>query len=222
MTLADLIARFRVEANDKAQPYFAADVDVTAWLNDAVSEACVRGRLIHESTDADITNIAVVANQSVCQLHPSVYEIDYIGFLATGDDCATPLYLISREDLDALNPDWRTDEGTPAYAVQSDRSIRLVPKAPTSGTVVLECFRLPKTKMASVTDIPEIHVEHHRHLIQWAMHKAYSVPDSEFFDKDRAAIALKNFTEYFGLRPDADLRRTARCDVPHRVEAFWV
>ena len=221
MTLQELIAQFRVEANDKASPYFSSDPAVTGWLNDAVHEACIRARLIHESTDAAIVNIAVSANQSVCQLHPTVYEIDYIAWLPTGEDFATRLYQISREDLDAINPDWRSDEGAPTYVIQSDKSIRLVPKAPTGGMVVLECYRLPSILMSVNTDQPEINAAHHAHLIQWVLYKAYSVPDSEFFDKDRAAIALKNFTEYFGLRPDADLRRITRQDVQHHVEAFW-
>ena len=42
------------------------------------------------------------------------------------------------------------------------------------------------------------------------------------FDKERAAISLKAFNDYFGLRPDSDLRRKTREDVVHHVEAFFV
>ncbi|WP_442757332.1 phage adaptor protein, partial [Pseudomonas aeruginosa] len=49
MTLADLIRRVRTDANDMVEPYFWSDQDVADWLNDAVREAAVRGRLIHES-----------------------------------------------------------------------------------------------------------------------------------------------------------------------------
>ena len=222
MTLEELIAQYRQEANDKALPYFFDDQSIIGLLNNAVNEACVRARLIHESVDPDIVDMAVAANQTVCQLHDSVYEIDYIAFTETGSDKVVPLYLISREDLDALDADWRSKEGQPVYAIQSDRSIRLSPKPLVAGTLSIECFRLPKTPMVVGPDAPEIHAEHHRQLVQWVLHKVFSVPDAEFFDKDRAAIALRAFSDYFGLRPDADLRRKTREDVPHHVEAFFV
>ena len=69
-------------------------------------------------------------------------------------------------------------------------------------------------------DVPEINQIHHVHLIQWALHKAYSVPDSEFFDPNRSALAEQEFTDYFGPRPDSDVRRITREDVPHVVQPF--
>ncbi len=56
MNLKALIARFRVLANDKAEPYFWSDEEVSGWLNDAVHEACLRGRLLH-SDDAFVTDV---------------------------------------------------------------------------------------------------------------------------------------------------------------------
>jgi len=222
MTLQDLIGLYRAESNDKAPPYFFDDLAITSWLNAAQKEAVLRGRLIHESSNAAVTNIAVTANQTVCPLHPTLYEIDYIAFLETGSDTPTPLYLISREDLDAVDCDWRSLTGTPEYAIQSDQSLRLCPKPEVGGTLLLEGFRFPLVDMAIPTDIPEINTAHHSHLVDWALHKAYSVPDTEFFDKDRASISLKAFSDYFGLRPDSDLRRKTREDVVHHVEAFFV
>ncbi|RPP87255.1 hypothetical protein IPC1125_34030, partial [Pseudomonas aeruginosa] len=59
------------------------------------------------------------------------------------------------------------------------------------------------------------------HLVQWALHRGFSIPDMESFDPNRAALAEAAFTAYFGERPDSDLRRITREDVPHHVEAFW-
>lgn len=61
MTLADLIRRVRTDANDMVEPYFWSDQDVADWLNDAVREAAVRGRLIHESQADAVCRIEVVA-----------------------------------------------------------------------------------------------------------------------------------------------------------------
>ena len=221
MTLQQLIARFRTEANDQTVPYFCSDTDVTDWLNDAVNEACIRARLIHESEDTDITLIAVGDTTAVYELHPSLYEIDHISFKITGETSRLPIRLISTCELDATVTDWRDLEGTPGYAIQSDRTVRLVPKPNVTGTLQMEGFRVPKAPMEGDDDEPEIHPEHHRHLVQWALHKGFSIPDAEFFDKDRAAIADAKFTQYFGMRPDSDLRRKTREDVPQHVQAFW-
>ena len=221
MTLAQLIARFRTEANDQAVPYFCSDADVTAWLNDAVNEACIRARLIHESSNETVTKITVVAGTAVYALHASLYELDHIRFVDE-DDNSNAVRLVSTEWLDGnVMSEWRAWAGTPQYAVQTDKHIRLVPKPDIAGSVMMEGYRLPITAMSQGTDTPEIHAEHHRHLVHWALHQGFSIPDSEFFDKDRSAKAEAAFTQYFGLRPDADLRRITREDVPQHVEAFW-
>ena len=83
--------------------------------------------------------------------------------------------------------------------------------------------RLPEGAVVDAdTAAPEISELHHEHLVNWALHKAFSIPDAEGFDPQRAQDAERDFTEYFGIRPDSDLRRITREDVPHTVEAFWV
>ena len=64
------------------------------------------------------------------------------------------------------------------------------------------------------------HKAHHEHLIDWALHRAFSVPDAEAFDPQRAALAEQAFTEYFGPLPDSDLRRITRHDVVHHNTVY--
>ena len=61
MTLEELIAQYRQEANDKGVAVFFDDQSIIGLLNNAVNEACVRARLIHESVDPDIVDMAVAA-----------------------------------------------------------------------------------------------------------------------------------------------------------------
>ena len=110
--------------------------------------------------------------------------------------------------------------GTPQFAVQDDTSIRLIPTPDVDGVLRLEGYCVPMVDMVLPTDAPKIHRAHHVYLIQWALHKAFSVPDTEFFDAERSAIALEDFENYFGLRPDSDLRRITREDKPHVAESF--
>lgn len=224
MILSELIRKFRVLAFDKEQPYLFSDEDITDWLNDGVKEAAIRGRLIHDSTTTGVCTIATTPNVSIYALHESLYEIDAIHWLsADNPHQANGLQLVSQEDMADIWHDWRTrDHDTPEYAIQHDTNIRLVPAPRETGVIVLEGYRTPIAPMVLGTDRPEINIIHHEYLIQWALHKGFSVPDAETFDLNRAALAEQEFTSYFGERPDADLRRITRHDVPHTVKPFWV
>lgn len=229
MTLSDLIRRFRVLADDKVQPYFWSDEDITDWLNDAEAQAAIRGRLLPEDANPAVCEIAVTAGRHTYKLHNAVYELVRTGFrpaAAGGRKCK--LSLKSREWLDANYPNWREADdwhhmdGGQRYLVQNDTTVRIVPTPAEDGTLTIEAYRLPLKKLTADNDTasPEIHQAHHEHLLLWALHKAFSVPDSETFDPQRAANAEHGFTAYFGSLPDSDLRRTTREDVPHRNEAI--
>ena len=224
MKLADLISLVRQQGHDVDIPYFWSDADITGWLNEAVTEAAIRGRLLHEDADPEICHIDVTAGQARYVLHPLVYEITYIAFQADGHARTHPLVLKSTEAMDDIDAGWRDrPQGMPKYAGQSDTRIRLVPTPRYDGVVRIEAYRLPATPLdvEHLDDEPEIHAAHHVHLVQWALHRGFRIPDMESFDPDRAAASEEEFTRYFGARPDADMRRITREDVPHHVEAFW-
>lgn len=224
MILSELIRKFRVAAFDMEQPYLFADEDITDWLNDGVKEAAIRGRLIHDSTTTGVCTISTQPNVSVYALHESLYEIDSIYWLSADDPySANPLSLISQEEMGDIWHDWRTREPhSPKYAIQRDTNIRIVPAPNVAGVIALEGYRIPLVPMTLDTDRPEINIIHHEYLIQWALHKGFGIPDSEVFDMNRSALAEQEFTDYFGMRPDSDLRRITREDAPHVVKPFWV
>lgn len=221
MQLNDLISRFRTLANDKVEPYFIDDASVIDWLNDAVSEACIRGRLLHESQNNDVCKIGVLTGSSRYQLHESLYELSRVWFEPNDGSCGTYLALMSPESLDrTYYENWKAMSGFPRFIIQDDTSVRLVPVPDVDGELHLEGYRVPLSPMENDTDIPEINQIHHVQLIQWVLHQAFKVPDAEFFDPNRAAIAEQEFTDYFGIRPDSDLRRITREDIPHNVIPF--
>ena len=220
MNLAGLIEAYRVAASDRVAPYFVEDADLTAFFNEAVRHACIRARLIHESADPDICAIPVVSGQAAFPLHPSVYELDHLAFLADGETRFAPVRLVSQEWLSANLDDWRDMSGAPEYAIQSDTALRLIPRPDRDGALRLEGYRTPKAEMAASDDTPEINALHHAHLVHWVLFRAFSIPDSELLDLEKAARAEQDFTRYFGPMPDADLRRITREDVPQAVVAF--
>lgn len=214
MTLEDLIRRFRVAASDAVQPYLFADEDVTDWLNDAQEQACVRGRLLREDSDTELTRISLTVGTTTYQLHEQVYEIIALNLIQAAGGDPVPLSIKSREWLDTNMPRWRYADWPAKHVIQDETSIRVVGTFLAGDRIDIECYRLPQ-QVANDTDEPEIHRSHHVHLIDWALHRAFSIPDAEVFDASRAEKAEKAFTAYFGPPPDSDMRRSTRADVEH-------
>lgn len=222
MRLNELISRYRTLANDKVEPYFVDDASVIDWLNDAVNEACIRGRLLYESQNSGVCNIAVTAGTSHYPLHESLYELSRVWFAPDDGSYGSCLSLMSAESLDQRYKcdNWKKMQGVPQFVLQDDTTIRLVPIPILDGELQLEGYRVPLAPMEDDDDMPEINPIHHVHLVQWVLYRAFSVPDAEFFDQSRAELAKQEFTDYFGERPDSDLRRITREDTPHVVVPF--
>lgn len=225
MTLKDLIRRFRVLAKDQYEPYFWQDEEITDWLNDAQEQACVRGRLLLEDADPALCVIDLVPGQHTYPLDKRVYELVDVR-LKTGSNTVVEPKIVSRGWLDTNVRDWREPDTwrnhCARYLIQNETSVRIVPTPQEAGTLSIEAYRLPMASMQDDADEPEIHQASHEHLIQWALHRAYSVSDAEVFDAQRSALAEMNFTAYFGLLPDSDMRRITREDTPqvnqvHRI-----
>ncbi|MBL8355645.1 MAG: hypothetical protein JNM01_12520 [Delftia acidovorans] len=216
MTLQDLIRLFRSDSQDAVEPYFWDDPQVVGWLNEAQAEAAVRGRLLLDDSTPAVCEIAVTADVAGYQLHPRVYEIAYLRFVAASTGEGRELSVVSREYLDRRDPYWRDRcTGEPRFAIQSETSIRLVPAPREAGTLRLEAYRLPLKQLANCHDKPEIHEAHHAYLAHWALYRAFGQPDADGFDPGKSQQSYSVFESYFGMRPDSDLRRATRHDQPH-------
>lgn len=222
MTLEQLIARFRIAADDLVTPYLWEPEWLAMWFSEAQDEAALRKRLLLDDYTPAVTQIAVTADVGSYTLHPKVYEIVRMDFTPTGSDRSTRLYLTTRENLDRDDCDWRSrPAGDVRWAMQTDTRLRLGPVPSSDGVLHLEAYRLPLKQLVNDNDKPEIHEAHHIHLVQWVLYRAFSKPDADANDPGRAAVALAEFERYFGLRPDADLRRSTRHDQPHANVGFY-
>ena len=222
MNLEQLTAQFRIDADDLAVPHLWDGEWVAAWLTEAHAEAAIRGRLLLEAADPAICEIAVQASVATYPLHKSLYELEHLRFKATGSTNSDRVHLKTREELDRIRPGWRDrSDSRPCYAIQDDTRITLVDRPSVDGTLFVEGYRVPLKPLANDTDKPEINEAHHRHLVHWALHRAFSKPDADAHDPKRAAEAEGKFTAYFGPRPDADLRRSTRHDEQQTNKVFW-
>ncbi|TLP68232.1 hypothetical protein FEA48_30735 [Pseudomonas nitroreducens] len=221
MNLGELERDFRVETGDLVPDYLFESEWVARWLAEAQDEAAIRRRLLHESENTDVCRTTVEQGRATYPLHPSLFEITSLRIRRSAGDRSRPLQIVSTEWLDSWREDWRDCEGCVEFAVQDDTTLRLVPRPAESGELLLEGYRLPlKDLTTGIGAVPEIHLAHHRRLVQWAVFRAYGLPDVETQDLARAAQAEREFTSYFGPRPDADLRRETRKDEPQHVTAW--
>lgn len=232
MTLEQLIRRFRVLAMDRTTAVGGgggdllwSDADVAEWLSEAQDQAAVRARLLLEDANPAVCEIAVEAGQHTYPLHAKLYELVRLDFFPAGSARSLPVKVVTREWLDGRYPDWRERDhffGGVLFAVQGDTRLRLAPSPAGDGLLRIEGYRLPLVPLtvADPTAAPEIHEAHHLHLVQWALHRAFSVPDAEGFDPRRAEAAQEAFTDYFGPMPDADLRRSTRADTDHVNQVY--
>lgn len=208
MTIEDLLATFRVLADDQAAPYLWDDAVIAGWLTEAETEACLRaGLLVDEETD-DVAIMAVEADEGWITLSPLVLDVTRATLAATD----APLTQEDPAILDRLNPGWETATGTPdGYYLDGSR-LRLVPIPMADDTLRLRIRRLPLVPL-TVDDLdaePEIAPEHHRGLLDWALFRAYSHRDPDRVEPALAERCLQDFEARFGLRPSAYARRQQR------------
>lgn len=206
MTLANLIAAFRVTAYDQIEPYIWSDADIAGHLADAENEACIRARLIADETTADVA-VVPIGTAAWIDLSPTLIDVTRARLASNPD---TPLAQCPPDALDALDPGWETNTGTPTrYYVLGGR-LRLIPQpVAASDTLYLRVYRIPLSPL-SESDLdaePEIPEPHHVRLLDWALHRAYMKRDEEVFDSNRSALHRQLFEENFGPRPSASAIR---------------
>lgn len=212
--------RVRLLAKDTALPYLWQDEDIDDWLNEAQQEAAIRARLLRATPASHpaLCEFSLTAGETAIALPEQLYEISYQEWVIGAE--RRPLKLVSREWMDTTLPGWRAmPAAEPDYLVQDRQALEVVPPPIAAGAVLIEGYRLPEP-MGADDEEPGIPLAHHIHLVQWALHIGYSLPDAETFDPGKSQAAEAEFTRYFGARPDADLRADTRNDETHRIVAW--
>lgn len=174
-----------------------------AYANEAENEACLRSRLLLDSSTAAVCRIDIVSGTAVYDYDPRVIFI--LRARIAGDKW--PLTKASRVLLDERQPAWEDETGDIKHLVMGMYSGRLMlyRKPVSSGVLNLTVIRYPLNPMANTSDSPEINAYHHPALVLWMKHRVYNNQDSELFDKNRADIHQAMFAQKFGARTTAPL-----------------
>jgi hypothetical protein len=129
-----------------------------------------------------------------------------------------------------VDRDWSTLIGTPKYFIDpQEKYLTLVRIPQMDAPIHLSIYRRPLVPMSIAmydtdddgmlvdptvldNDIqqPEIALQHHVKLITWMEYLCYSRRDSDAQDDKKAQEKSDLFDSYFGIRPDANVRRMQR------------
>jgi hypothetical protein len=201
MTFTEIEQLVRREIDDEV----GADADkyvrqwqILSYLNDAEREACIRGRLLTDSTTADICRINLTAGVATYLFDPRILLV-LRGKLA---GALKPLSKISFTRMDELVDGWEDQAGeVVAFVTGMDKNVLRLFRVPTvSGVLNLTTVRLPLQDITK-TSSPEIAPYLHASLVPWIKYRIYSNQDSELVNKARANEMLAQFEAKFGKRP---------------------
>lgn len=196
MTLEELRDRFRREEKDTETPHLWSDEDLNAWLNEAQDEACRRALLLVDST-SQAARVSFAAGAIGIDLDPSVIFVRR-GMLASSN---LPLIPKVARSMDEEVPGWEGSLPSVPRVIVPDwqtNYLRFWPPALAAGRVNLTVVRTPLAPMVEDIDAPEIRAQYHPFLLDWVKHRAYSVPDTDTFNADKAAKHEAAFIRQFG------------------------
>lgn len=208
MTLTDLIAAFRTEADDQTAPYLWSDSEIVGYLNDAENEACIRANLLVEEQ-----TLILAAGQQSVGLDPRVLDVAEVRRVIG----RLPL---RRESIAGFNG-WPSN-GTPRGYALSGRILYVRPIPQTPETLWLRIYRLPSEPLVLdwPNSEPEIPTSEHLRLLDWALYRAFSKRDADTYEKNRGMDYGARFEANFGPRPSAHARQQYRDAAEHRVTAI--
>lgn len=210
MNLGAMIQQFRTLTRDTVRRYMWQDSELAPWFSEAETEAAIRSRLIFDAVELDVS-----AGDTELNLPVELFDIEY----AELRDAAGKSYQITartRDELRSINREWRTTTERPEHFVHDAKRLVFSAIADAGYTLYLEFYRTPRKPLAAEKDEPELQEHHHAKLVEWVMFRAYSKPDSDTMNPQKAKESEDRFESYFGRRPSADLRRRQNANKPHR------
>lgn len=219
MNLEALIAEFRLRRDDTVVPHDWSDEEIVSYINEAITEACERARLIEDRTTPAVCRIALSIDKASYTLHPSVLKVKRVAY------SGQTLPETSVEAMDEADPQWESKEGAEPklFILENDTGLRVYPVPTAAGTLTLTVYRdqLAPLSIDKPDGCPEIHARYHPRLLHWAYRCALLKRDSVTYNPEGAAAEESVFVRHFGSHPDANVTRKQRDRRPPIVKSSW-
>lgn len=207
MTLEELIDAVREILDDRVEDYLFADADLVRHLNDAVSEACIRTRVIQDAS-SPVCVVNLLVSQPTYSLDSSIFAVRRVKL----DGQREPLELVDVRQLDAKLPGWDdptlVSSGTPRYAVfdLNTGKMTVVPTPSVSGALRLLVWRGPtdaeRFELSDLSAEPPLPLHMHRELKHWVAAQCVLNQDAEERNTTMASEQMALFDAAYGRKPD--------------------
>lgn len=221
MTPQRLYDLFRLDVDDKTQPFLWSDEEVFEYLNDAQDMFCRLAYGIPDASTPKVVEVAIASGDQWSSLHPSILQIRRAELNSTG----RKLSVVNFEDLDTLgsisddygwprHTNWSSlitqDPGPIDYMIigMEDNRARWVRVPMEDDRVNLIVYRRPLCRF-DIDKIPtefEIDEIHHIHLLKWMRSLAYAKQDPDTFNPKFASENQVQF-EYYCRQARSDWER---------------
>ena len=190
MNTTELLAVFREEVSDLAEPYLWSDALVYTYIDDAQKQFC---RDTYGIADARSFKISVLADGTEWyKLDPRILKIRTATDSLTGREI--PMIPVEKMAVQGLFFDGKQGPLRALITGLEKNVVRAYPKPNLASTVELRTFRL-SDEIAAGDDF-ELDDQHVLPLLRWVKHKAYGKQDSEVFDKDASDRFLGDWKAY--------------------------
>ena len=177
------------------------------WVNDA-QRAIV---LVRPDAKASVENIQLTANTALQSLPTGALRLG--GLLSNmGADGLTPgrgiTGPVNREELDAVNPTWRTETGAYVrqyvYDEDSPLNFWIYPSLTTAAYVEAKVYRNP-TDIAAGTDTIDLDDIYGPAYIEWLLYRCYARDSERTPNFTRANRHFQAFFNLLGVKTRGDL-----------------
>lgn len=223
MNLRDLLSELRNNIlNDRSDSVSGdpdqlwTDATLVRYINEAQRRFATRGLVIRDNTTAEVVNVTLVAGVTEYTLHPAVIAVvsakksgETKDLVRTGHSVLNAYTTPSTDNWDlsllATMPPgpplaYTTDE---TLAEDDDGTISAVvlriypqPDAAAAGTVIkLRVIRRPLENLVvgNLSAVPEIPVDHHIEMLDWAAYLALRIVDQDAGNMPRAEKFAASF-----------------------------
>lgn len=223
MTLSDLLDELREgmlnDRTDRVEgtgDYLWTDKRLIRYINEAQRRFARRSLILRDGTTPEVTQITLVAGQTVYELHKSVIAV----ISARNQNGRTDLVRVGHSLLNAyrntsetwIDPNryygsppgpavaYSTDEALDTDDTGSWSSVMLrvypTPRAEDAGTVLsLRVVRLPINELTedTLTAVPEVPEDYHLDMLDWAAYLALRIDDDDAGNPARAQQYASSF-----------------------------
>lgn len=199
---------------DEKQEYLWSDSQLNLAANNAVTEACIRARLIYDTSSA----ISVLAGTAEYAIPTNIFYIQDFYSTVGGN------YLAKGGVEDVIHKSWDTETGTPTRVILDYKAgwVRLQPIPILADTLNLTAAKTPLVPMESDDDEPAIESIHHIGLTLWMCHELYNRPDIDQAQRGESDRYLGLFTAQFGERPNVKVMNHQKRYRRHRVPGRYL